>query len=129
VKKLTLFIFSIIVITSCNKYKFPSIVGQWIETSAYVEQSPSQFQWIEAGRWPLNMTFTNEGEFWCFNDVPAGYGEYSFDHSTKQLKMKAAVSGQTNVYTVSLLRVDEMIVDIVINGSIVRKTRYRRLTD
>jgi len=109
-KKALIFISLSILLFSCKKQSQASIVGSWIEVSAYAE-SNGQYSWGPASKFPLRLWFDTDGKYSAFNDVPAGKGNYSFDYSTRELRFETANPISTSVFKVSNLDDSYLIIE------------------
>ena len=105
------FLFSIsVLLFSCQKQKQVSIVGGWLEISVYQENA-GQLSWGEATKFPLRLWLDANGKYAAFNDVPAGRGNYSYDHSTGRLKFETLNALGPETYSVSYLDDNYLIID------------------
>ena len=109
-KLLALFSVSIFLF-SCQKSDQPTIVGVWREVSVYQENSTGQPGWESTSGFPLRLSLTANGEYAAFNDVPAGKGNYTFDYSTRKLKLEMSSPISTEVYSVSYIDDTYLVID------------------
>ena len=109
-RKILVFIPIFIFLFSCQKQKQTSIIGGWLEVSAYTERN-GQYNWGPATKFPLKLSFGADGKYSAFNDVPAGNGNYSYDHLNKELRIEIFNPFTTSIYTVSYLNDDYLIID------------------
>lgn len=108
-KSLLVLIFSVFLF-SCQKQKYASIVGGWVEISSYAERS-GQNSWGPAARFPLKLSFREDGKYYAFNDVPAGNGNYFYEPKNKVLQIETLNPVNTSIYTVSFLTDDYLIIE------------------
>lgn len=116
-KKILFFISLSIFLFSCQKSKQASIVGGWIEISAYTEIN-GQYNWGPAAKFPLRVSFSPDGKYSAFNDVPAGNGNYSYDHSSMKLQIETLNPVTLADYTVSYLNDNYLVIDYSANYKI-----------
>jgi hypothetical protein len=111
---------------SCTREKQPGIVGSWTETATYRQSVPGQFNWEYGARWATCITFTSDGHYSAFNDVPAGHGSYQFNAATRELKINHANTGGISTCIVSRLDDEYMDIDYLNNGVLELRNRYKR---
>ena len=109
-KKIFFFFLISIFLLSCQKQKQISIIGGWREVSAYAERN-GQYSWGSAARFPLKLSFTEDGKYNAFYDVSAGHGSYSYDTSNMELKIQTINPISNEVYTISYLSDNYLIID------------------
>jgi len=105
---------------SCKKETNISIVGNWIEEANYYQDSTGQYIWGPTSRWPMNLTFTPDGNCEVFQEMAGSTSSYSYNPSTRELVYGSSAAP---VYKVSLLNEEYLILDSYFPGE---KTRYRR---
>lgn len=116
----------LIILSSCKKEKSLTIAGLWRESANYIKTPSGGFSWESASRFPLMLTLTSNGQYYAFNDIPAGNGIYEYNYSTSQLKLEDQVSGNSNVYTVSFLDETYLIIDYFYNNELMAKVKFSR---
>jgi hypothetical protein len=109
-KKLFFFFLISISLLSCQKQKQTSIIGGWLEVSAYTERN-GQYSWGSSSRFPLKLSFSADGKYNAFYDVSAGNGSYSYDYSNKELQIQTINPISNKVYTISYLSDNYLIID------------------
>ncbi|MBI5371627.1 MAG: hypothetical protein HZA79_06345 [Sphingobacteriales bacterium] len=111
---------------SCKKEKTSTLVGSWVEEANYTAQSSGAYTWEPASRFPFHISFTGEGQYSSYNDVPAGYGRYQYNPATSDLQLMPAGTQQVYINKVSLLNETYVILDYYSNGVMEKRTKFRK---
>ncbi|MBL7725130.1 MAG: hypothetical protein JNK27_13340 [Chitinophagaceae bacterium] len=125
-KRSVILFFTLIIFFSCKKEKSESIIGSWIEEANYSMDQSGQFTWQPAARFPLHITFTGNGQYYAFNDVPAGGGTYNYNPSTKDLRLMPSGSANSSLHKISLLAEEYIIIDYMYNSELMMRVKYKR---
>lgn len=124
-KKLSCLFFVPLLVFSCQKHEQTTIVGLWKETSVYSRDNSGAFYWSGPSRFPLLLTLTEDGKYSARYDVPAGYGVYQYDYSTRQLRFENS-SGNIETVIVSVLDDNYLITDHSVNGIVDYRQKFSR---
>jgi hypothetical protein len=124
-----LLIFSLFLfLNSCSKEKEISIAGSWQLEAIYRESEPGVFYWEQTpARFYYVITFSKNGTFSSFSDVPEGHGSYEYNSSTRKLTFWDSNSIAANITEVSLLNQKKMIIDSYYNGVVSMKSKYYKV--
>ena len=117
-KRLPVLFFISLFLFSCQKSHQVSIVGTWSEVAVYRDTNNGHPDWEPASRFPLRLSFNVDGEYNAFNDVPAGNGRYSFNYFTGELHVENLNPTATEVYSVSHLDDEYLVIDYSSNYKI-----------
>jgi len=124
-KRLFAFFFISIFFFSCQKNKQATIVGLWTEISDCIRDNSGAFNCSGASRFPLRLTLSEDGNYYAFNDVPAGQGIYHYNYGSKQLTFEAS-GGTVSIVTVSVLNDNYLVTDYSRNGVVEYSQKYLR---
>ena len=124
-KRLFAFFFISIFFFSCQKNKQATIVGLWTEISDCIRDNSGAFNCSGASRFPLRLTLSEDGNYYAFNDVPAGQGIYHYNYGSKQLTFEDS-GGTVSIVTVSALNDNYLVTDYSRNGVVEYSQKYLR---
>jgi hypothetical protein len=118
----------ILVLASCTKEKDATIVGEWEQIARYNQDASGQFTWtyINEPTYPSLINFTTDGKYSMIFREPLGSGKYQYDYAAHQLKLEDPLSGTINVSPVSHLDDEFLVIDLVANGQLYAKNKYKR---
>ena len=132
-KKLLLIALTSFILFSCKKDSFRGIEGGWRDVAHYRQQPNGSFEWLtNNGYWHLFYSFSSEGKFATFTDVPEGSGSYSYDGGSRTLVLKYeanANGGAANSvkYMVEQLGNDRLVLaEYASSGELYSKTEFER---
>ena len=121
--KKTLLLFSVsIFLLSCQKQKQASIIGGWLEVSAYTERS-GEYSWGPPSTFSLKLLFREDGKYSAYYDVSNDLGNYTYDHSSGTLQLETINLQLTSTYKVSYLNEHYMVIEFIAD----HKLKFARL--
>ncbi len=101
-------------------------MGNWVEEANFTAGNSGANTWEPASRYPFHISFTGEGQYSSYNDVPAGHGTYQYNPATNDLQLMPAGSQVVYSNKVSLLNETYVILDYYSNGVMEKRTKFRK---
>jgi hypothetical protein len=117
---------AVILFASCSKEKQSRIVGAWLEDAVYEQNQTGGFAWRPASRFPLLLTFWQDGKYASATDVGSDHGNFMYNPSKREITFESASFGTLSVQTVSLLNENSLIIDYADNSILHMRMKFRR---
>ena len=118
---------------ACKKDISSAIIGNWISVSDFTMQANGIYMWTPVDRYPQSFSFSSEGRFSSFTDVPGGTGKYNYDGGLQQLTLSYEADGYGNIPNMQNFKVETITSDKLVlsyfspANNLVFKTEYLRV--